>query len=457
MIVGSALRIQDETPEFYKVLSKDLTIRNPDFTMKERMGFYTGNIPKNICLFSLDGEDIIVPYGCLYKIKEMCPDVEIIDQLPKNPPTVDYKSTIKLYDYQRVAVQEMLKTNVGILKAPTGSGKTQMGLAIAAALGRRTLWLTHTLDLVNQSMKRAQTYFDNDLIGTIKEGKVEIGKGITFATVQTVAAMDLSQVKNTWDVVIVDECHRVAGTPSRMTRFSKVLNSLSAHYKFGLSATVHRADGMIAATYAIMGAIVYSVPEDAAAGKIMPVQIAPIALDVPESDSYRDSSGELHWHTYISWMVHNQSRNEQMLKYILKNRRHPALILSCRVEHLGMLMDMLPEDMREKSVRISSLNRKATRDQAIADMVSGKKKYMFATYALAKEGLDIPRLERLFMVTPESDYAIVVQSVGRIARACDGKKQPIAYDFVNNYEYEINRFKRRCRHYRRHKYELITV
>ena len=66
--------------------------------------------------------------------------------------------------------------------------------------------------------------------------------------------------------------------------------------------------------------------------------------------------------------------------------------------------------------KMTSKKRKAEREQAIEDMRTGKKRYLFATYSLAKEGLDIPRLDRLYLTTPQKDYAVIVQSVGRIAR-----------------------------------------
>lgn len=73
------------------------------------------------------------------------------------------------------------------------------------------MWLTHTADLLSQSRERAARYMDKSMIGTITEGKVNIGSGITFATVQTMCKLDLAQYRDMWDVIIVDECHRVAG------------------------------------------------------------------------------------------------------------------------------------------------------------------------------------------------------------------------------------------------------
>ena len=92
---------------------------------------------------------------------------------------------------------------------------------------------------------------------------------------------------------------------------------------------------------------------------------------------------------------------------------------------------------------------KAEREQALEDMRSGKKHYLFATYALAKEGLDIPRLDRLYLTTPQKDYAVIVQSVGRIARTFDGKEQPIAYDYVDYIRSLQKSFKKRCTSYRK--------
>ena len=92
---------------------------------------------------------------------------------------------------------------------------------------------------------------------------------------------------------------------------------------------------------------------------------------------------------------------------------------------------------------------KAERELAIEDMRSGKKKYLFATYSLAKEGLDIPRLERLFLATPKNDYAVITQSIGRIARIFAGKEDAIAYDFVDNIPYLVKSYKKRCTTYRK--------
>lgn len=166
------------------------------------------------------------------KVQAILPLLEgDVKKLFKEPKKVDYGGKVPLYDYQEEAVAAMLINHYGILQSPAGSGKTQMGIALACALGVKTLWLTHTKDLLTQSKSRAEQYVDSELLGTITEGKVNIGKAMTFATIQTMCKLDLDQYRDEWDCVIVDECHRVSGTPTAVTQFSKVLNTLCARHK----------------------------------------------------------------------------------------------------------------------------------------------------------------------------------------------------------------------------------
>lgn len=82
------------------------------------------------------------------------------------PVEVNYNADVPLYDYQETAVQAMVAAKYGILQSAAGSGKTQMGIALAARLGRRTLWLCHTLDLIKQSKVAAVEQWWADYVDT---------------------------------------------------------------------------------------------------------------------------------------------------------------------------------------------------------------------------------------------------------------------------------------------------
>lgn len=451
--VESQIRVDNPTPELVAWCKETLILPNPDYAKKARMHLWLGNTPQTISLVEQDGNALVLPYGCLKQVLSSG-ECEVVNELPCDPLQVDYKATVPLYDYQEEAVEALLGEYYGILQSPPGSGKTQMGIALAVALGRKTLWLTHTRDLLTQSKNRAEQYMDASLIGTITEGRVKIGKGITFATVQTMCNLDLARYKDVWDCVIVDECHRVAGTPTAVTQFSKVLNSLAARHKYGLSATVHRADGMIAATYALLGNVAHKVPDEAVADKVMTVTVNPRPTRVTMCRDFLDTDGTIIYAKLVNYLVEDFERNGLIINDLVLDEGHSCLILSDRLAHLEYLMGHLPREMRSQAVmvtgKMTSQKAKAQRAQAMEDMRQGRKLYLFATYALAKEGLDIPRLDRLFLTTPQKDYAVVAQSIGRIARTFPGKSDPVAYDYVDaGVQYLARSFKKRCATYRK--------
>lgn len=451
-VIGSSIRVTNPTDELMKWATDHLVIPNPEYIKKTRMHFWTGNTPKLLYMYEMHGDELILPFGVLRSVLPMLTkDALTVEFVTRSK--VDYQADVPLYDYQETAVEAAYENQYGIIQSAAGSGKTQMGIALVAKFGRRALWLTHTADLLSQSRERAARYMDKSMIGTITEGKVNIGSGITFATVQTMCKLDLAQYRDMWDVIIVDECHRVAGTPTAMTQFYKVLNGLCARHKYGLSATVHRSDGMITATYAILGEVIHTVPDEAVKDKIMQVGIKPLGTGVKLSRECLNTDGTINYTKLIGYLCENQERTHYISSWIVAEADHPCLILSDRLNHLEALMNTLPRSMREMSVMISgkmtTKKGKAEREQAIEDMRTGRKRYLFATYSLCKEGLDIPCLSRLFMTTPQSDYAVVVQSIGRVARVCEGKSQPIVYDFVDDCSYAVKRYKQRLRHYRK--------
>ena len=450
--VSNVITIDHPSRELLSWCTQNLRIRNPDYDKKVRMHFWIGNTPEWLYLYEIHGEQLVLPFGTF---RNIIPMIDINDVKMDFPAAekIDYGCKIPLYDYQEKAVEEVYWKHYGIIQSPAGSGKTQMGISLIAKLGKRALWLTHTKDLLLQSKERAKQYMGGALLGTITEGKVDIGAGITFATVQTMCNLDLTQYKHMWDVIIVDECHRVAGTPTAVSQFSKVLNSLAAKHKYGLSATVHRSDGLIKATFALMGDVIYTVPAEAVADKIMKVGICPVPTGIGISRACMNTDGTLNYAKLIGYLAENEERNRLIVEHIEADWERPSLILSDRLGHLETLMAMLPADMREDAVMVSgkmtTKKGKAEREQAIADMRSGDKRYLFATYSLAKEGLDIPCLERLYMATPQKDYAVITQAIGRIARTSRGKAEPVCYDFVDDIQYLVKAYKKRCTTYKK--------
>jgi len=451
--IGSEIRIKNASKELNVWAQENLIIPNPQYRERERRGLWVGNTPKYLWLYRVDGSDLIVPTGVGKQVRKFLSERDQISVQLADNDILEYKGNIPLYDYQKTAVEAMRRTSCGILQSPCGSGKTQMGIALAAVLKRKVLWVTHTQDLLTQSFARAEQYFPAETLGTITDGKVRLGSHMTFATVQTLSKLDLTQYRDAWDVVIVDECHRLAGSPTQVTMFYKVMNSLAARYKYGLSATVHRSDGMIKSTFAVLGPVVYQVPDEAVADKIMKVRICRRDTGLAINRSCLDTDGTLVYNELLSYLGESRERNELIVKDLISQAGHSCLVLASRLEQLRNIRNMLPEELREVSAMIdgsmTSKRGKAEREAAIEDMRTGRKRILFASFGLAKEGLDIPRLDRLYLVSPQKDYAVVTQSIGRIARKADGKTDAVCYDYVDDIQFCENQFKRRKTNYRK--------
>ena len=761
--IANRIYIDDPSEEIQQWVKDNLRFPNPDYEKKQRMGFWVGRTPKELRLYEWNGNTLILPFGICREIMPMLRGTRVECDF-RQDSVIDYGSKdMGLYDYQQTACEKMLSAKYGILKSKPGSGKTQVGIAMIKATRRRALWLCHTADLLNQSRDRALRYMDESLIGTITEGKVNVGIGVTFATVQTMANLELTQYRDYWDVVIVDECfpqytlidtingrkaikkiepgefvltldqlgrpcyrkvltvfkkkpqtmvrvalhgtgsiyctanhpiltqrgyisageltsddavlcmrepsrsyesdipaeiqltsreeacvllgfmpdesgecldrrtqrtqqkadagiqckirirqdaeeqpvktsgnsrkdfqayerngthafrswwkrhrgnhstkntdkrvdaikssiricdtnedparewipdelqgrycypkfnagdrdrweftlsdketktgheermcfeyigvdcvevqqqtsdgtygglcpdgcvynlevegnhnyfacgvnvhncHRVSSSATSYTRYEKVLNHLSARHKWGLSGTPERSDGLIKATFALLGNVAYEVPDSAVADRTMDVIIKKVETDAEITDDCLNDDGTINYTKLIEHLTTDFERNKQIARCIMSEKEHSCLVLSDRLAQLEAIRNLLPYEMQEKSAfingKMTSKKAKAEREQAIEDMRTGEKKYLFASYSLAKEGLDVPRLDRLFLASPAKFSAVITQAVGRVQRTFEGKNTPVVYDFVDSdIGFCLGAYRKRCTSYRK--------
>jgi superfamily II DNA or RNA helicase len=449
IIVDNILRIIDAEPIIEKYCKSNLEIDNPQYAQNERLGFPTYNIPRRLYWYEKHGNDYILPFGCFKDIYKIYPVKE--DYLLKclNSNIIYYKSNIKLFDYQEKAKNEALKSKNGVIVMPAGSGKTQTALQLISELGLKTLWITHTYDLLNQSFDRAKSNLESVGLGKIAAGKIDIGTHITFATVQTLVKLDLSQFKNEWDCIVVDEGHRICGTPAQLGMFYKVINALSCRYKYALTATPFRnIKGTEKALFSLIGPIICEVPKEVVSERTIKAEIQPIYTDFKIPRDAKKTDGTIDYSKLTTFLSENEDRNEIILDILKECKNNYTLVLGDRLTQLSYLQEKIGYGVKIDGT-MTSKKKKAQREQYIQDMRDGKENLLFATYGLAKEGLDIPRLDRLILASPHRDKATIIQSVGRVERKFEGKKTPLVYDIVDDTQFHNNMFKSRKTIYRK--------
>ena len=116
----------------------------------------------------------------------------------------------------------------------------------------------------------------------------------------------------------------------------------------------------------------------------------------------------------------------EILKDVLEEEPHrQVLVLTDRVQHTEDLLAALPEGLRASSAILSQDVKADKRAEFCASCT-----ILIATYAMCKEGFDVPTLNTLLMATPRPD---VDQIVGRILRVEKSARttHPLILDIVD--------------------------
>lgn len=457
IVVNEKINIFEPTQQVKDWCRDNLVIDNPEYYRLERMGKWTGNTPQTIKLYEYHNtyidQILLLPFGCISDVWKMHPNIDDwvigINSVEKR----NYCSNINLYEYQSKAVEAALKKKNGILVMPCGAGKTQTALEIVSRISGRTLWLTHTQDLLNQSKKRAESVLEIDgTFGTITAGKADVGTHITFATVQTLSRMDLSQYRNEFDVIVVDECQHAAAGAETVTQFYKVLSGLTARYKIGLTATPKRADGLEKSMFAILGDVIHEVSREEVAHTTCPIMVKKIYTDFDvDIDDITNDDDIINYNELINYLIEDTGRMKLVSETINKHiGTGSMLILANRIAYLQNLSKLISSD---RVICLSgagqSKKAKQERKEALQKLNSGELDCILATYQLAKEGLDVPNLRYVVLATPEKDETTVIQSVGRAGRKAEGKQYGTVIDFVDRVGMYMGWSKIRDKYYRK--------
>jgi superfamily II DNA or RNA helicase len=401
-------------------ISERFTYENPVYIKNKRLGKRNFGVPRFIELLSESPDSYHLPRGCIGQLSELL-DISGTDKSTQNH--VEYPApSLTLRDYQQTALNAMLASNQGILVAPCGSGKTEIGCALILGRRQKSLVLVHTRDLMQQWVERISTRLNVEP-GIIGSGKWNDTKPVTIGTVQSLQNGLDAAFLNQFGQVILDEAHH---SPART--FSEIINHFPAKYRHGLSATPNRADKLDFLMYAAFGRTLHEIKDaDMDEGQtITPsIRVLETGSYFPQIDSYDQM---------LSCLFMDETRNSLIVENISKDARngHSCLGLSQRISHLQTLSKMLSERFPGvKAAIITGKESPSFRNQALDRMRSGELQVLFSC-KLADEGLDIPRLDRLFLCAPIRSSSRLIQQIGRIKRPFPGKQGAVVYDFLDD-------------------------
>ncbi len=428
-IVDSVIRLAEAElpPRALGQLHRALSFPNPEFASRERMGRWTGSTPEEVCLIDHDAEGrLTLPRGAVAALRAAVGgsggSVAFEDRRVRHPHA-DLTFGIELRDYQEEAVRALVRHTQGTAVLPCGAGKTVIGTAAIARARQPALVLVHTHDLLEQWRETLQAALGLEA-GVIADGEV-CPATVTVATVQTLAGLSaaaLTDLGARFGTVVVDECHHVPASS-----FRDVIAQLPGYFRFGLTATPDRADGLTPMLVFAIGEPVFRVEHArlVAAGHLVVPEIVAVETGITgRSGSHTDLVAEL---------VRHEARNARLLQLVTEStfNRHATLVLSARVDHCEHLAARLCED-DVAAAALTSRTPKAQRTAILDAFRSGELSAVCAT-SLADEGLDVSRLERLVLATPARAEGRTIQRLGRLMRPHPGKRTPVLYDLVDDH------------------------
>jgi len=405
-------------------------------------------------------------YLCLprfYKNKKLT----IKSKFNEGSPT-NFQFIKELREKQLVVVDEchkrIIKEGGGIITLPCGFGKTVIALYLAAKLGLKTLVIVHKTFLQDQWQERAN-FFTNAKIGTIRQDKIDIeGKDIVIGMLQSISMKDYDKnIFNDFGLVIYDEAHHIISKV-----FSNALFKINPKHIIGLSATPpYRKGNLIQGLTLHLGDIIYKIDRKEGNNAIIKTFMYSTKHKLfEEKRIWMKGTVRPNAQKMINNICELQSRNKIMVDIIYnmwKIEDRKILVLSGRtskIAHLKTLKDMLKDKIDEEVKAGRLLN-----NECCSYFYTGKTSQLerseaekhadilFATYEMAHEGLDIPRLNTIILTTPKTD---VEQAIGRIMRKDSSETSviPLIIDIVDELSTFPKQYEKREQLYKKFKYDI---
>lgn len=366
----------------------------------------------------------------------------------------DYQIPIckKIYDH-------VLKFGGGLLSVPCGRGKTLMAIFIATQLKEKTLVIVHKSFLLDQWVFNIKK-FTNARVGIIRGQDIDIkDKDIVIGMIQSISMKDYDEdIFKQFGFIVYDEAHHCASKV-----FSRSLMKIGGKYTLALSATPYRSDGLIKVMHWFLGETIYREKtrvNNQVVTKVYHYSSGNI-LFCEKKFGYGKQRGKPNVIKMITNLTELHERTEHIVRIINEIRKDPErkiIILSERVNHLKLMKSkldgILQEDIKNGKILENEIktfyyigaNKKKEREEAEknADII-------FATYSMAKEGLDIERLNTIVLATSQKD---VNQSVGRVMRKIlqYGDLRPMIIDFSDHLSAFISQTKKRKAFYKESKF-----
>lgn len=335
--------------------------------------------------------------------------------------------------YQAAAIQSLRSCLAGgflrnLLYSPTGSGKTEIAMAIihgAIAKGKRVTFLCNRINLVNQASRR---FHRSGIAHGVIQGDNtrQTHEKVIVASIQTVARRGMPDC----DLVVIDEAHGVAGSKD----FRGVIFQRSAVPVIGLSATPF-AKGL-GKHYAELGGALFesltvatSIQELIESKFLVDCDIyAPSEPDMTGIKTSRNAFGEIDFSDAdVGRAVDKPQLIGSIVEHWLRlSNGLPTVCFASNIAHSKHIV----ESFRAAGVAAEHIDCYTDDDErtAILARVDSGETTVISNVGILCEGWDFPACRTMILARPTRSLIRYIQMIGRVLRPHETKDRALVLD-----------------------------
>ncbi|NLW10773.1 MAG: DUF3427 domain-containing protein [Clostridiaceae bacterium] len=332
---------------------------------------------------------------------------------------------------QRNALKELNRyRTMGIFRAimicSSGSGKTFLSAFDALNFNpKRLLYIVHESSILKKSMETFQIVFGPDIYCGLYTGESkELDADFLFSTNILMARDRELFAKDSFDYIIIDECHHAAAES-----YKKIISYFEPEFLLGLTATPERMDNQ----------------------DVLELFDKNVPYELRLRDAIiNDLVVPFHYYGIRDTMVEyglpkNQERkmiaqivDEQHCEFVraeIEKHRHPgklkALVFCRNITHARQMSEALGEHYH--TAYLTGANTVGERVRAYDDLQSETKELeLLCSVDILNEGVDIPGVNMIIFLRPTESSTVFIQQLGRGLRKFENKPYVTVLDFIGN-------------------------
>jgi len=431
---------------------KDIESVKRELTVEVKNGMFDNIEPKKYVLYQENDTKLYIPkYYGLQRFG--VPDRNVIGD-GEHRPNMNFIGTLR--ENQVLQVNAFLEACMNpkkmgsIINLGCGNGKSIIAIAIACSLKIKTIFVSHKDFLNVQFAERITQFCPEAKIGVIKQNKVDIeDKDFVVASLQSIAMRDYDPaIFKDFGLVIIDEVHHCAAEV-----FCRALIKTCSKYTLGLSATLNRKDGLQRVFKWYIGIPAIKLVHNKNEDSDVDVKLYYFNDNNPKYCKIETVYNKISPVKMLGNVVSYKPRVLFCCKAIIENMSddRKLLVLSERkalLYDIHKILSETPDFKYTMGFYVGGMTQKKLEE-------SSTKQILYGSFSMTSEGLDIPSLNSIILVSPMGD---IEQSIGRVLRQPpnERKANPLVIDIVDNFSIFINRFNKRKEYYSKKNYNIIV-